>query len=324
MHSNLTEALHHRKPPSSFKLTFFVQRRVSFGRGLYLVGNLPELGNWNPDFAVKLFWMEGDHWSQTVTFMLPANSPTEVQYKFIETDYSRIKKSDLVWEEGPNRRVIIEDNEQAPGDFGAIWSSLKMPTAALGPATALDTLARSIDCTALAAEALKPMISSCTKIEFIALQNIDYQTLRQLLPLLPYHMVYFAEDCTGIVHPILYRFTRWHLVKARTCTKDKDHLGSSATFTNGAFVFLICNGQSKEHFRSELELNREKPRNTEHCSVSPTSKKYALLFTPMGTEHWSLCRDEMICSKSMESDKKLSSPATSPPHLTNLLSISSS
>lgn len=323
MESANPETLPLRMVLSDFKLTFTVQKRVAFGRGLYLVGNLPELGNWNPDFAVKLFWMEGDHWSQTVTVKLPNNKPTTVQYKFIETDYSRMNKAELVWEEGPNRLIIVDTNQTS---FCGHLEHLQLQSShkVMPHNFSNNSLIQSFDCQGMAVDELRSSLVNISKIEFICLQNLHAQTLREVLPTFPYHMVYFAEDCRGIVSPILYTFSHWHLVKARTIMKDKDNIGSSATFCSRGYVLTICNGQSKELFRPELEDTQDEHRGYFDCLETSKSKQITLTYISNQIEQQSHCRDGLLCSQNKESERKNGSPATSPPHLTNLQFIGSS
>src|SRR3990167_7943706 len=85
------------------EVTFCVKKPVQFGRGVYVVGNLPELGDWSPRFSVKLFWSENDNWRQSITLEFPNKQPrVRLEYKFIEADYERIEESRVRWDEGPN------------------------------------------------------------------------------------------------------------------------------------------------------------------------------------------------------------------------------
>jgi hypothetical protein len=49
-------------------VNFIVNRPVKFGKGIFISGNSPELGNWDPSKAVKLFWSEGHNWRKVVMF----------------------------------------------------------------------------------------------------------------------------------------------------------------------------------------------------------------------------------------------------------------
>ena len=53
--------------------------QVDFGEQVVLVGNAPELGNWQLDHAPNMTWSEGDTWVATIT--LPPG--TDVEYKFV-------------------------------------------------------------------------------------------------------------------------------------------------------------------------------------------------------------------------------------------------
>ncbi|SEG10489.1 alpha-amylase [Thermomonospora echinospora] len=74
-----------------------LQAHTVVGQDVYVVGNIPELGNWNPAHAVKLNTDAGTypHWSGSAA--LPANTP--IAYKYI------IKKDNdpVIWEQGGNR-----------------------------------------------------------------------------------------------------------------------------------------------------------------------------------------------------------------------------
>lgn len=40
-----------------------MRSQVAFGEGLKLVGNVPEMGDWNADKGAVMQWGEGDMWS---------------------------------------------------------------------------------------------------------------------------------------------------------------------------------------------------------------------------------------------------------------------
>jgi Starch binding domain len=51
------------------------------GQDLYVVGNVPELGNWDVSKAVKLNYVSSSQWSGPVFFF--ASKGSGIQYKYI-------------------------------------------------------------------------------------------------------------------------------------------------------------------------------------------------------------------------------------------------
>jgi hypothetical protein len=64
---------------------------------VYVTGNHPSLGNWNPDYAVKLNPSNYPTWSVTVEGV-PNNQP--VAFKFIKKNGDQV-----IWQEGNNNIV---------------------------------------------------------------------------------------------------------------------------------------------------------------------------------------------------------------------------
>ncbi len=85
--------------PSQVAATYTVQAETAWGQNVFVVGNVAELGSWNPANAVPLTTGAGTYprWSGNGT--LPAN--TTVEYKFV------IKQDGqpVIWETGANRSV---------------------------------------------------------------------------------------------------------------------------------------------------------------------------------------------------------------------------
>ena len=71
--------------------------QLGSNQSLYICGNCPELGNWNPQSAVALTETEPNEW---VLALDVAKLPARVEYKFfIKTQ----GQENVLWEEGPNR-----------------------------------------------------------------------------------------------------------------------------------------------------------------------------------------------------------------------------
>ncbi|MGW0547875.1 carbohydrate-binding module family 20 domain-containing protein [Streptomyces altiplanensis] len=84
-----------RADESSVVASFNVTAYTQWGQQIYVTGNRPELGSWNPDKAVPLSSASYPTWSATV--VLPAN--TRVEYKYI----IKAANTPVLWETGPNR-----------------------------------------------------------------------------------------------------------------------------------------------------------------------------------------------------------------------------
>ncbi|NJN18612.1 MAG: ATPase [Oscillochloris sp.] len=81
-------------PPSSVAASFNVNATTTWGQNVYVVGNIPALGNWNTANAIPLSAAGYPIWSGTVS--IPTN--TAVEYKYIKKDGGNV-----VWESGANR-----------------------------------------------------------------------------------------------------------------------------------------------------------------------------------------------------------------------------
>ncbi|KAI9067762.1 carbohydrate-binding module family 20 protein [Trametes sanguinea] len=81
--------------PGSVTVNFAETATTTFGENIFVVGSIPQLGNWDPASAIALSAASYPVW--TVSVSIPAD--TTFQYKFIrkETDGS------VVWESDPNR-----------------------------------------------------------------------------------------------------------------------------------------------------------------------------------------------------------------------------
>jgi len=69
---------------------------TAYGENIFVVGSLPQLGNWDPSNAIPLNPVNYPVWGATV--YLPPNTPFE--YKFIRKE----SNGAIVWESDPNRQ----------------------------------------------------------------------------------------------------------------------------------------------------------------------------------------------------------------------------
>ncbi|MBI2332671.1 MAG: hypothetical protein HYU84_11020, partial [Chloroflexi bacterium] len=87
---------------SSVQVTFTeVGYVTSYGQDIYIVGNVPELGNWNTAQAVKLNWVNSNTWSGPVTFT--TSKGQTIQYKYIVKD----PNGSIIWEGGSNHTYTV-------------------------------------------------------------------------------------------------------------------------------------------------------------------------------------------------------------------------
>ncbi|MDR7278484.1 carbohydrate-binding module family 20 domain-containing protein [Catenuloplanes atrovinosus] len=82
-------------PTGNVAVTFNANVTTTWGTSVFVTGNVPALGGWNPAAAVPLSSAGYPVWSATVT--LPAN--TAIEYKYIKKDGA----GTVTWESGGNR-----------------------------------------------------------------------------------------------------------------------------------------------------------------------------------------------------------------------------
>ncbi|MCA9924134.1 MAG: hypothetical protein KC421_17280 [Anaerolineales bacterium] len=98
---------------SGVDVTFTVNGYVtSYGEDMYVVGNVTELGNWNPANAVKLNWVDSDTWSGPVTFTTSAGQG--IEFKFIVR-----QGGSTTWESGSNRTYTVPAS--GSGSYTGNW-----------------------------------------------------------------------------------------------------------------------------------------------------------------------------------------------------------
>ena len=82
-----------------------------WGEELFLTGNIPELGKWNPNKAVPMEYVGPGIWSVSVETRR-ATSLQTVEYKYFIRENDQIR-----WEEGPNR-ILPKDKDRVWDWFG--------------------------------------------------------------------------------------------------------------------------------------------------------------------------------------------------------------
>lgn len=88
------------------QIIFHVRAETNYGENIYVIGNVPELGNWNTDNCTEaLLNPNYPEW------FLPVSVPvgTEIEFKFIKKDST----GSITWEGGTNR--VITSSSQSTG-----------------------------------------------------------------------------------------------------------------------------------------------------------------------------------------------------------------
>eukprot|EP00826_Nyctotherus_ovalis_P003084 TRINITY_DN10619_c0_g1_i2.p1 TRINITY_DN10619_c0_g1~~TRINITY_DN10619_c0_g1_i2.p1 ORF type:complete len:392 (+),score=86.07 TRINITY_DN10619_c0_g1_i2:90-1265(+) len=81
-------------PATKCDTRFSIRYKTEHGENVYVMGSIPELGNWS-DYKAKLTWTEGHVW--TATILLP-QQPFEYKYVVYNAHSKKV-----VWEGGRNR-----------------------------------------------------------------------------------------------------------------------------------------------------------------------------------------------------------------------------
>lgn len=80
----------------SVTATFTLEYKTSFGEEIRVVGNVPELGEWDPEKAASMKWTDGHVWEIVLPLVIP-DEPLE--YKYVLMHQGNIK----CWEPVGNR-----------------------------------------------------------------------------------------------------------------------------------------------------------------------------------------------------------------------------
>lgn len=80
------------------QIVFHVQADTNYGENIYIVGNIPELGAWDPDNCTEAM-LNPNYPEWFLPVSVPAN--TEIEFKFIKKDSTGA----VVWESGENHTI---------------------------------------------------------------------------------------------------------------------------------------------------------------------------------------------------------------------------
>lgn len=213
------------------------------------MGNLKEFGEWNPAYSVKLFWSEGDHWNQTLDIEVEKNQSKKIEYKLIETDFSKINLQELAWSNGPNC-VLVINPETETSLSPSVGKKMFLSTSKNGNSA-------SIDCKNLSLYRLSKKLEHVSAKDFILLQHIPVQRSRIVMSLMPQHMMYLPEVTDGLICPIFYKHTAWKLVQGRIYADSETQFGAWTIFKGKHETKFLVNFQfdliEKECFMKRLQ-----------------------------------------------------------------------
>jgi len=101
-------------------MPFSITWDVGFGSNVYVVGNHPDLGEWDPTLAHKLRWTSGNVWTGQVGIA----SGAAIEFKYIARDGgadSHCDPDNVVWEPGDNRLFSTPTRPPPPASGKTIY-----------------------------------------------------------------------------------------------------------------------------------------------------------------------------------------------------------
>ncbi|HEY0368080.1 MAG TPA: alpha/beta hydrolase-fold protein [Chthoniobacterales bacterium] len=101
------------RSPHKEPITFSYTGDVGFGNSVFLVGNHPDLGNWDVTHAIKLHFTSGNVWTAQVAIQ----SGTQLQYRFISRANSNSRwcdSSNVSWLTAGNLSLTVPSQPEAP------------------------------------------------------------------------------------------------------------------------------------------------------------------------------------------------------------------
>jgi hypothetical protein len=108
-----------RSDDNFFTVNFSIKYATKPGQNIYVLGNLPQLGNWK-ETKLKLKWTEGHLWKGNIVL---EENLRYFSFKYVcFSDDGKFKR----WEEGPDR--IFDRTKFPPNDYdlfiNSIWNHL--------------------------------------------------------------------------------------------------------------------------------------------------------------------------------------------------------
>eukprot|EP01027_Heterolobosea_sp_BB2_P000860 GEZU01001282.1.p1 GENE.GEZU01001282.1~~GEZU01001282.1.p1 ORF type:complete len:262 (+),score=62.71 GEZU01001282.1:320-1105(+) len=98
-HSAISAAVT-RNEEETFSFVFNIEYKTHPGQCVKIVGNIPQLGNWEPARAPTMTWNDGHMW--TIGIMMSREEAERVEYKYIVYENKTLPPR---WEGGNNRKL---------------------------------------------------------------------------------------------------------------------------------------------------------------------------------------------------------------------------
>ena len=101
----------------SYSISFYMHLETKYGQNVYVMGGIPELGNWKNKVA-KMKWTANHVWKINI------NLPSEIEY--FEYKFVVSENENLIWEKGKNRlfskrNFECEDNIRISGKWETFY-----------------------------------------------------------------------------------------------------------------------------------------------------------------------------------------------------------
>ncbi|EAS04774.2 starch-binding domain protein (macronuclear) [Tetrahymena thermophila SB210] len=96
--------MNHQKLETEVRFT--VSCTAYFGQAVYISGSCEELGNWNPELAIRMNWSEGNLWWCVVSL----STNIDFVYKYYVSSYENMT-SDVCWEQISNRVFSFQESQ---------------------------------------------------------------------------------------------------------------------------------------------------------------------------------------------------------------------
>ena len=116
------------------KIHFEIDYNTDWGQNLYVTGNLPELGAWDTDKALRMTYEPWDRWALHLNFK---KKPSNISYKYFLKDEN---SGNVIWEWGDDRILSFEDNNPKQIYLKDYWRPHVDPNNALFSAAFTDNL----------------------------------------------------------------------------------------------------------------------------------------------------------------------------------------
>ncbi len=111
---------------------------VGFGNDVYVTGNHPDVGNWQPTGAIRLRWTSGNMWTGDIAIQ----KGTALEYKFIARNGASnqyCNNANVTWESHPNRTNAIPPAPPPPVAGKTLYYFSSWPTASVIFTSGADT-----------------------------------------------------------------------------------------------------------------------------------------------------------------------------------------